>query len=703
MFWLRMVVFSSPLLLVFGGSWLFEKVGRVQLSSETGALVHAIREQVGYLNPLLPSTGVTGEIIDLIFDPLLTRDDDLQLRPHLIESWTSQTVVTVRCSSEEAAGESEAKLRSGEYLPDGVKIYALDRTGSVLTLICEGIDSGVEDRLVEKFDPANLGDYLLVRLTVNHSVRDSFEAFLKGSVEKTQIRMIEYLGDRELNLFVRGDTDSLLRELELYYDANPALETHIEVIGERSHTAAREMLIDLREGVRWHDGHRFTSDDVIFSYKELTRPGSPLPLASSFAFVENVRALSPLRLKVECREAPATMMESWEKLPVLPAHLLTRLGDTGTLEAFFANPVGTGPYRLATRRQDGGVELTANEDYFRGAPLETYIGYRRYRSLEAILLALRSDRVEVIVPDERFTAWSGRNPGEVSVLRGEPRIQHFVAWNLDRPPFDRNPVRLALAKAVDLKELLRDTPTEFQQPVTSLFYPGIPYCDSPMELPLHDHHGAEEVLDAEGYKRNGDNRMREDGDGEAITFTLAVNEANAEHRRLAAALAAQWLDVGVRVEVEELEWSELLGERLLRRNFDAVLLSWEIPYERDRYRVWHSSEAGPGEGNFSGLRDPAVDKILESLRHEEELSKVKVSTSRLQRAIADLQPCFFVCETGRLVAVRSEGLKVFRPEGAGGRGVQPLTAGKPGWKRDRAWWVREETVRLHDLVPVLPE
>ncbi|NLT71478.1 MAG: hypothetical protein GXX91_12405 [Verrucomicrobiaceae bacterium] len=677
---------------MLGGSWLFDEVGALQLSHESEAFVCAIDEPVGYLNPLAPSTGVTGEITDLIFDPLLIRDEDLNLRPHLIESWTSRTVVTVRCSSEEAAGESEAKLRSGEYLPEGMKMLALDRTGSVLTVVCQGMETGLEEKLIAEFDPANLGDYLLVSLKVDHSVRDSFEAFLKGSVEKTQIRMIEYVGDRELNLFVRGDTDLFLRELELYYEANPALEPHIEVMGERSYTTAREMLIDLKERVRWHDGASFDSADVIFSYEELTRPDSPLPLASSFAFVESVRALTPLRIKVECREVPATMMESWEKLPVLPSHLLTRLSGPGALDAFFANPVGTGPYQLATRRRDGGVELIANEGYFRGAPLEKRIGYRHYRSLESILLALRSDRVEVIVPDERFTDWSNRNSGAVSALQGEPRIQHFVAWNLERTPFDRNPVRLALAKAVDSGELLRNTPTEFQQPVTSLFYPGIPYCDSPMELPLHDPRGAENLLDAEGYKRAEGNGLRKDGNGDELQFTLAVNEANPEHCRLAAALAEQWLQVGVRVEVEEVEWGELLTERLLTRDFDAVFLSWEVPYERDRYRVWHSSEAGPGEGNVSGLRDPVVDEILEKLRREEDPDEVKICTARLQEAIARLQPCFFVCETGRILTVRSGGVEVFRPEKAGGKGERrPLAMEESRWERNRPWWVRGAT------------
>ena len=60
---------KTVLALVFGACWLFDRVSELQLSHDTGALVYAIQEPVGYLNPLVPSIGVTGEVTDLIFEP----------------------------------------------------------------------------------------------------------------------------------------------------------------------------------------------------------------------------------------------------------------------------------------------------------------------------------------------------------------------------------------------------------------------------------------------------------------------------------------------------------------------------------------------------------------------------------------------------------------------------------------------------------
>lgn len=693
MFWLRSLLFASPLALVFGGAWLFGRVADLRVDEDKPALVTAIREPVGYLNPLFPQSGVTREVADLLFEPLLSRDDDLKLRPNLIRNWTYKTVVVVRCSSEEAAGESEAMIRSGEYLEEGMKALAIDRQGSVLTIALEGFAPDLDQRLLSQFDPGNLGDYLLVRLKVKHSIKESFETFLRSSVEKSQIKMIEYRGDTGVDLFLQGDTDLLLRELELYYESNLSLSPEIELVGKSCHTKSHEMIVELRGDVVWQDGHPFSARDVIFSYEALTQPGSLLPVGESFWFVESLEALNSQTIVVRCRDTPAIMLESWEKLPVLPAHIFEKSGLTNeSLTAFAEMPVGNGPYKLLQRRRDGGVYLERNESYFRSLPSERYLLYRKFGSLESTLLALRSRQIDAIVPDERFTDWADRNPGTIRQIRGMPRFQHFVAWNLGREPFTSREFRSALAQAVDLEELTRDTTTEFEQPVTSLFYSGVPYCEAKIPLPLYTPKGAEALLEEAGYKIDETKGVRVNEAGEPLEFTVTVNRENPEHVRLAEGLANQWAAVGIVVNVERLSWNEILGKRLSAREFDGLLLSWELPFERDRYTTWHSSEAVEGGANFCGLRNDVVDSCVEKLRYEEDNKEVLKLTERLQREIARVQPCLFLCDSGRILSVRKDGIVVVRTGVNGERAIGPLGIGKAGLESSRPWWVRKESV-----------
>lgn len=700
MFWLRLLLFALPLLFVFGATWLFSRVGDLQLARESGALVSGIREPIGLLNPLAPADGITGEVSDLVFEPLLRRDGEGRLVPGLLDRWTSRTVVTIRCSSEEAAGESEALLRSGEALGEGLVLLAIERVEAVLTVALEGSQPDLEARLLAGLPEENLGNDQFVRLRMSHSARASLEAFLANSVERSQLRMMEFAGDGEAHLFVRGEADRFLDELRAYYASNPSLGAVVEEEGPRSHTSLREMVLELRDDVTWHDGTDFTSADVVFSYGELTRPGSPLPLDGAFAFLDSLEAVGRHRLRVVCREMPATMLESWERLPLLPAHRLGPSGGLANAEAlldFFARPVGLGPYRVGRRLPDGGIELVANESYFRGSPLEKVLRYRRFDSLEAKLLALRYGYLDAMVPDERFSAWSERHLGTVETRRDQASAQHFVAWNLDRAPLDDGAVRSALAKAVDLDAILRETATDFQVPVTSLFHPSHPAVTGRMPLPRHDPREAERLLEGAGYRLDESTGRRSGAGGRELAFILLVNESSAEHRRLAAALAEQWAAVGCEVKIETVPWTKMVTERIPARDYDAVFLSWKLPRGRDLGEVWHSSAAESGGGNPSGLRDVEVDRLLSTIRRETDPDRVSKAIESLHETIARLQPCFFVCDSGRILTLRTDALRLARPSADGAYLVEPITIGTGGLSESRPWWVRRETLEARNL------
>ncbi len=694
MFWLRALFFAAPLAVIFGAVLLFRQVSRLELPDKVEAMTCVIRQPVGSLNPLFPLDGTTREVKDLIFEPLLLRDDDLNLKPNIINSWQLKTVVTVRCESEEAAGDSEAKIDSGEYLDGDMTVLEVERMGSALRVVFEGHDSTLPQRFVEGFDSDNLGNYLLVRVSLKNSIQNSFETFLRRSVEKTQIQMLEYEGDQVANLFVKGDIDLLLRELQLYYESNLILEPLIEEMGTQSHTSFREAYIDLREDVKWHDGHSLSAADLLFSYEALTGPNSPLQLGSSFWFVEAIEKVSEFQLRLICQDSPAMMMESWEKLPVLPVHLLGGLVDTQEWMPYFENPVGNGPYRIVTRREDGGIELVANEEFFRAVPEQKSIVYRRVDSLESKLLALRSGKIDTIEPDQRFQGWVDRNPGEVRQMRCLPRFQHFVAWNMEEVPFGKSEMRTALARSADLESILQDSATEFQSVTQSLFFPGMPYSSKPMPLPLYNPKSAEQLMEKCGYQFDSKREIRLDPEGNPFIFTLSVNEASAGQVRLATALAEQWSAVGVTVQVELLPWAELLSERLATRDFDAVLLSWEVPLERDRYATWFSEGGGSGGGNLWGLRNQVVDELLRKLRYTEDPEDLKSVAAELEAEIAALQPCLFVCDTGRKIWYREGAIEVVRPNSDGGMSISSMGIGKAGIERVRPWWVRQSGVEM---------
>lgn len=691
MFWLRWLFYASPIWLGFGGAWLYDSVAALRMERETGAMVHAIERPVGPLAPFLPLDGIDGEIAGLLFEPLLRRDGQMNLCGNLIERWNLRQVVTLRCASEEAAGEAEARLLAGEVLPPAIAPLAVDREGSVLAVAFGDHGEKAEEALLGDLPGNLLGDDLLVKVRASHSVAELLRAWLATATERSQLRLLELRGEGEADLYLSGETDRLLEELSLYLASNPSTSPSLEVVGRRSHSSVRELLLDLRSDAFWHDGRPFTSEDVLFSYRLFTRPDSPLPLAGAFDYVAAVETISGHRVRVVLREAPGSLLESWERLPILPAHRFAEDGELpAKLAEFLREPVGLGPYRLEGRRPDGGAELVVHGAYHLGAPPEQRLRYRRFRSLESILLALRGGEIDVIEPDARFLEWSRRHPGTVETVRDIPRFQHLVAWNLGRSPFDRPSVRQALARGYDPSTTLRDRATEFETPARGLFLPGVPHVAEPMLLPLYDPRGAANLLEREGFPLDEATGTRRDASGRSFAFSLLVNAEQAEHRRLASLLAEQWAALGIEAKVEPVPWEELVSGRIPRREFDAVLVSWPLGPGRDLRQVWHHSAAEPGGGNLCGLRHAEVDALVEGLRQESDPAILAETAASLQRTIAALQPCLFLCETGRILTLRTNALEV-RPPGA----PEPLPVGtaseRGGLAAERAWWARKES------------
>jgi peptide/nickel transport system substrate-binding protein len=692
MFWLRSLIFASPLGLVFGVVLIFSQLQRAKWPSDVDALVTLINDPIGLLSPITPQKGIPREITRLMFEPLLKRGPSGELMPHLLESWETRTMVTIQCASEENAGASEAKLRAGEYDGPDLTILAVERLDDVISVILEGDAPAMAEALVARFDPGDLGDFQLVRLTLDHAIRSTVETFLATAVERPKVGLVEYRGDEVADLLVEGDPTEFIRELNLYLSSNADLTPKVEKLGPRCHTSGIQLVLNLREGVKWHDGKPVTARDLLFSFEAMTSGNTPLSLADSFRFLERMEVIDPLRVRATCTSIPPAHLEAWEKLPIFPAHRLESLASPAEWVSFFENPIGTGPYQISQRLSGGGIELRANESFPGGAPLQKLLRYRRSGSFESTVLGLQRGEIDRLNPDARLRQWSGRHPEVWEVVKG--RVQHQIAivWNVRHPSLEQIEIRNALAKCVDLTQALPQSFDEFASPTRSLFSPRSPYAKDMMPLPLHDPVAAARELDRAGFQTSATQPWREKQDGTPLHFTLAVNSANAAQLSLAEDLVDQWAQQGVAVTLESLAWSEILQKRLPRREFDAVLLGWELPLGRDVFALWHSSQAGPGGSNLSGIEDPELDRLLEALRRETKPTEVVALATKVQGRIAALQPCLFLCDTGPLATIRTGAVEIREPDGTGPEESVELKAASDPWEV-RPWWVKRAVVQ----------
>jgi len=82
-----------------------------------------------------------------------------------------------------------------------------------------------------------------------------------------------------------------------------------------------EITFHLKKGVRWHDGHPFTADDVLFTYRLTIDPRTPTAYAGDFLRVKSAQVIEPHTFRVTYGEPFAPALTSWSA-SVLPRHLL---------------------------------------------------------------------------------------------------------------------------------------------------------------------------------------------------------------------------------------------------------------------------------------------------------------------------------------------------------------------------------------------
>lgn len=684
---LRWLLFTSPAWVVAGILWLGNEAGRLRYRSDSD-LVVAVRELPRVFNPLLPSAGdaATREITEMLFDHPFRRDDELKLRAHLVQSWQARQKVTFFFSSvENAALGAEAITGAQEKWKEWGLRDAIREEDRIHAMI-EGHEPGPATRMTTVLKPEWLAKLIHVRLTVKEAVSQSLGDFLSSSVEKGQIQLIGYDGDRIANLYLLGETDLFLKELRIYYESNLKLEPVIDVLGNVSTVAALELGLSLREDAKWHDGTPVTADDLVFSFREVTRSGSGWPQKNAFDFVASVEKTGDYTLLVALRDRFAPMLESWEKLPVLPWHLLRDAVSKKDWDAFFRNPVGNGPFRLEPSAR-GDLALSANASYFLGQPRQPRIVYRRLANPRTRHLAVKLGQVEAFFPDEPELV-NGGGSGAVEWVRDVPRVQNFVVWNLDRGRFADGRVREGLARSVDLDQILKEAGKGRLNPWGGLFFPGIWYCPEGPELLSHDASRAAELMKEGGWKHSETGWL--DGDYDPVEFRLTYDPANDLHAGLAAALARAWEQAGIRVVLEPMEWQGIIAERLAPRDFDALMLGWELGFGRDQFGVWHSSRAGPGGSNLAGLKNQVVDELVSRLRVEEDESKIAELARDLQRQVYEMQPFLFLGDTGTVMGIRRDSMEEMRPREDGAWLTGPPAVERSGLYASRPWWVRAD-------------
>jgi peptide/nickel transport system substrate-binding protein len=329
---------------------------------------------------------------------------------------------------------------------------------------------------------------------------------------------------------------------------------------------AKTWTVKLRDDVTWHDGEKFTADDVAFTYNYYKEGPSNRYThhASEVPVIESTEALDDYTVQFTCADpCPTLDLVTLADLPILPKHIWENVEDPQTYTDL---PVGTGPYKVVDHVEDQSYRLEANEDYFLGPPAVKELDISIVQDPSSMFLALESGQVDTATRDvppelqERL-----QQTQNVELVKGDRFASLFYIFNADRPPLDQPEFRRALDMAIDRQALVDTVLLGNGRPGSPSFMHPDSRWYKPQDASF-DPDRASTMLDEIGITDSDGDGVRE-SDGVPVNLSVIVPANDPQQIRTAELITQQLEEIGVGLEVESLD-PGTLSQRQNSRDFE---------------------------------------------------------------------------------------------------------------------------------------
>jgi len=388
--------------------------------------------------------------------------------------------------------------------------------------------------------------------------------------------------------------------------------------------------IFLKNNVLWHDGVKFTADDVIFTIQTIQNPKfkSPLYLNWTGVTVEKI-GKDIIRFRLSNPYHPFLQNLT---LKIIPAHIWKNIPpELFPLAQYNLKPIGTGPYifdnlEKTKRGEITSYTLAANKNYFAGpAKIEHLIlrFYNSYQQAKRGLLKGEIDGLSPLAPQDVNFFQSKRN---FQIQRLELPRYYAVFFNLNKNIFTkevREALDLSISRSQLIKEVLNNQALPLSYPISPGFWGSINATND------YSSQQARNLL------------KKEITNGNSLHFTLTLPD-DPQLVKVASFLKKSWQGIGVRTELQILPLDTLEKDIIPHRSYEALLFGEIVGQDPDLFSFWHSSQAISPGLNLSAYRNQNLDKLLEETRQISDENKRKENIILIQKILGKDKPAIFL-------------------------------------------------------------
>ncbi len=429
----------------------------------------------------------------------------------------------------------------------------------------------------------------------------------------------------------------------------------------------------LRQGVKWHDGRKFTAADVKCTWDMLlgtaTEKFRVNPRKSWYVNLDSVTAAGDFEAVFHLKRPQpgfiGFLASGWS--PVYPCHVPAR--------EMRQRPIGTGPFKFVEFKPNERIKLARNPDYWKpGRPYLDGIEYTIIRNPSTWILALGAkqfDRSPVgFVPVALMKELRQQAP-ELNCQVNSWNTSRTTIVNRTAPPFDNADLRRAIMLAIDRKAFI-DIIGEGQGEIGATMQPppngvwGMP-AEMLRTLPGYDpdtgknRAQAQELMKKLGY-----------GPDKRLAVTVTTRNVPA-YRDPSVILIDQLKEIyidGTLNAIDTTQWYPTV----MRKDYTLAFTVTETGLDDPDQMFYENYHCG-SDRNYTGYCSPEVDKLIDRQSVETDIDKRKQLVWSIEKYLAE--------DGGRPIIFHPRSVSCFYPQ------VKGITVGINSpyneWRMEDAW------------------
>lgn len=312
--------------------------------------------------------------------------------------------------------------------------------------------------------------------------------------------------------------------------------------------------MDIRDDVKFHNGKKFSVDDVMYTLNWAIDPKSNHQQTRAVEWIKSVEKLSATKIRIHAKAPDAVALLRLAKTVwIYDADLHGKLADKRDYGR--KSPNGTGPYKITSFSENEGITGERVDGYNIGGYWKQASNIKRIQALaipddQARVAHLLTDRIDILKetsPDQ--TKELVKDPRFTSTALNGMNFTYFMLDATGRAGVEALKdvrVRKALFMAVNRNELAKNLLPPGTQLIDALCFKFMTACGYTTQPPAYDPEGAKKLLAEAGYP-NG--------------FEIAITDYMPETAATAVKVSGDMHKIGIKANIQKLTFTTLRKAR----------------------------------------------------------------------------------------------------------------------------------------------